>query len=140
MKKNSEWQRHFNEFVESNMNKPFAWGKWDCCIFANACIKSMTGKDVIPKSLKWKDEKTAMQSIEDYGKTLVKSVAKACKQAKLKEINKNFVSTGDLVVFQGDKTQITGVSDGFKIVAVTEDGFGFADHDKIIRVWRINDV
>ena len=63
MKKVIDWESKFNIFIDKNKNKSFAWGSWDCCKFANALIKVMTDEDLIPKKLKWKDEKPASAAI-----------------------------------------------------------------------------
>ena len=93
MKKKEDWIDIFFEFVRENKDKPFEWGKWDCCIFANACIKAMTGQNLIPSTLKWKNEETAMKAIKDYGKTLKGAVSKACKAKKIQEVKPAFITT-----------------------------------------------
>ena len=137
MKKKEDWIDIFFEFVRENKDKPFVWGKWDCCIFANACIKAMTGQNLIPSTLKWKNEETAMKAIKDYGKTLNGAVTKACKAKKLQEVKPAFITTGDLVVFK-EKSELVGISDGFNILAPSEDGIQFKPHDLIIKGWRID--
>tara|TARA_R100001460_G_scaffold26422_1_gene53419 strand:+ start:661 stop:1077 length:417 start_codon:yes stop_codon:yes gene_type:complete len=137
MKKKEDWIDIFFEFIRENKDKPFEWGKWDCCIFANACIKAMTGQNLIPNTLKWKNEETAMKAIKDYGKTLKGAVTKACKTKKLQEVKPAFITTGDLVVFKED-SELVGISDGFNILAPSEDGIAFKSHDLIVKGWRIN--
>ena len=81
MKKKEDWQPLFFAFIEESYNTPFEWGKWDCCKFSDACIKAITGKALIPKDLKWKDEETAMAAIKSYGGTLGKAIDKAAMRA-----------------------------------------------------------
>jgi hypothetical protein len=42
----------------------------------------MTGKDLIPKTLKWKDEESAMKAIKSYGGDLEGSIEKVCDKEK----------------------------------------------------------
>ena len=137
MKKKEDWIDIFFEFVRENKDKPFEWGKWDCCIFANSCIKAMTGQNLIPSTLKWKNEETAMKAIKDYGKTLKGAVTKACKAKKLEEVKPAFITTGDLVVFK-EESELVGISDGFNILSPSDDGIEFKSHDLIVKGWRIN--
>jgi len=137
MKKKEDWEIKFHDFVFKNKDRPFAWGKWDCCIFSNECIKAMTGKNLIPKELTWKDEETAMKSIKEYGGTLLKSIDKACKKNKIKSIDKNFISKGDLVVFK-EETQLAGICDGFSILGPTDDGISVKKDVDVLKVWRID--
>lgn len=137
MKKLIDWEITFNAFVDENKNKPFAWGSWDCCKFSNACIKKITGEDLIPKTLKWKDETSAMESIKKYGKTLLKSIDKACKSKKIAVIDKMYVSKGDLVVYK-EETELVGICDGMNILSPSEDGIEVKPTELIIKAWRID--
>lgn len=40
-----KWQIALSRAVKERMNKPFAWGTHDCCLFAAACVHAVTGKD-----------------------------------------------------------------------------------------------
>lgn len=137
MKKKEDWEMRFHDFIFENKDKPFAWGKWDCCIFANDCIKAMTGNNLIPKELKWKDEVTAIQSIKEYGGTLLKSIEKACKEKKIKSIDKNYIGKGDLVVFK-EETQLAGICDGFHVLGPSDDGISLKKDVNVLKVWRID--
>jgi hypothetical protein len=137
MKKIVDWEIKFNAFIEKNKNKPFKWGSWDCCKFSNAVIKEITGEDLIPKTLKWNDEDSAMKAIKTYNKTLLKSIEKACKAKGVKEIEKAFVSKGDLVVYK-EETELVGISDGLSVLTPTDDCIGVKNDVNILKVWRID--
>ena len=137
MRKIVDWEIAFDSFININKNKPFKWGTWDCCLFSNALIKDITGEDLIPKTLKWKDEESAMKSIKKYGGTLLQSIEKACKSKKLTEINKNYMTKGDLVVYK-EVSELVGISDGMNILTPTDDCIGVKSNVDILKVWRIN--
>ena len=137
MKKKEDWQPRLFAFIEKNYTKPFSWGTWDCCKFSNAAIKEMTGTNLIPKELNWKDEVTAMKSIKDYGGTLGKSIDKAAKSKKLTPVKKPFLQCGDLVIYK-EETELVGIYDGQAIVSPSEDGIEVKPTDLALRGWRIN--
>ena len=137
MKKVVDWEIKFNMFIDTHKNKPFAWGSWDCCKFSNALIKEMTEEDLIPKSLKWKDEKTAMKSIAKYGGDLLNSIKKACISKKVNQINPAFMSKGDLVVYK-EESQLVGICDGMYILTPTDDCIGVKTDVNVLGVWRID--
>lgn len=137
--KKTDWQILFDEFIENNMFKGFKWGTWDCCKFSNACIKAMTGEDLIPKELSWKNEKEAMKSIKEYGGTLSKSIAKACKIKGVQEVDKSFMQKGDLVVYK-EESELVGITDGCKVITPTDDKLACKQNVDIISVWRISNV
>ena len=97
----------------------------------------MTGEGLIPNDLKWKDKASALKAIKEYGGTLEKSINKACKKKKIKTIGKNYITTGDLVVFKEDN-QLAGISDGFNILAPGENGIAVKRDAEILKAWRIN--
>ena len=136
MIKKADWSIEFDNFITKNRFKGFEWGTWDCCKFANACIKAITGEDLIPKELSWKNEAEAMKSIKEYGKTLSKSIEKACKSKGVQKIDKAFIQKGDLVVYK-EESELVGISDGFKVLTPTDDMVVAKQNVDIISVWRI---
>ena len=138
MKKLPNWQLMFDSFVENN-NFPFEWGKNDCCKFSNALIKQITGEDLIPKELKWHDEESAMKAIESYGGDIETSIEKACNEKSVGEIDKAFMTCGDLVVYeQSPNSFVVGMCNGFGILTPTDDGIGVVTCDLAHRVWRFD--
>ena len=121
MKKKEDWEKHLNNFVQSNFDKPFVWGQWDCCLFSDACIKAMTGQSLIPKELHWVDKESALETIRDYGITLINSIRKACEQKNLEKIHPSFLQKGDLVIIQ-QETQDCGIYDGSETIGPSTDG------------------
>ena len=136
MKKLDNWYMLFFEYAKEVKDIPFEWGKWDCCKFSDAFIKQITGKNLIPKDLKWKDETSAMEAIAKYG-TLNKALTKVCKDAGLLNIKPIMATTGDLVLYK-EESELVGISDGYNILGPCDDGLGFKSHDLIVKAWRIN--
>ena len=135
MKKLPNWQAMFDSFVENN-NFPFEWGKNDCCKFSNALIKQITGEDLKPKTLKWTDDASAMKAIASYGGDLETSIEKACNAKGVGEIDKAFMTCGDLVVYeQSHGSFLVGMCNGFGILTPTDDGIGVVDCELAHRVW-----
>jgi len=137
MKKLPNWEPMFHDFVKNN-NFPFEWGKNDCCKFSNALIKQITGEDLIPKKLKWKDEESAMKAIKSYGGDLEKSIEKACNAKSVGEIDKAFMTCGDLVIYEQNGSSLVGMCNGFGILTPTDDGIGVVNSELAYRVWRFD--
>ena len=137
MKRLPDWDIKLAEFLKKNRERDFEWGTWDCCIFANACLKEISGQDVIPKSLKWKDEKTAYKAIKDYGETLDKALEKAALAAGMEPIEVQYVTTGDLVVVMDDNKPVAGISDGSRVMSPSDGGYAFSLPSLIEKAWRV---
>jgi len=137
IKKRPDWQNEFQEFVEFFRWKPFEWGEWDCCKFADAAIFSFTGEHVIPKTLTWTDEDSAKTAIKDYGKTLLGSLSKACKLHGLASIPTAMMTTGDLILFKSQQGVMVGISDGYGILAPSDDGITVHLSESAMKAWRV---
>ena len=137
MKKRLNWEAMFHDFVKNN-NFPFEWGKNDCCKFSNALIRQITGEDLIPKKLKWKNEESAMKAIKSYGGDLETSIEKACNAKNVGEIDKAFMTCGDLVIYEQNGSFLVGMCNGFGILTPTDDGIGVVDCELAHRVWRFD--
>ena len=137
IKKNADWQNDLQTFLEFFRWKPFSWGEWDCCKFADAAIFSFTNSHVIPASLSWEDEPSADKAIKGYGKTLLGSLQKACKSAGLETIKKEFITTGDLVLFKSQLGAMVGISDGYAILAPSDGGLTVHATDTALKAWRV---
>ena len=137
MIKKDNWAQRFDNFVADNYEKKFVWGKWDCCLFSDACIKAMTGQSLIPKQLHWVDKESALETIRDYGYTLINSIRKACIEKNLQKIHPSFLQKGDLVIIQ-QKTQVCGMYDGIKTIGPSETGISAISGNAIVEGWRIN--
>ena len=135
--KQNDWQILFDNFITKNRFKAFAWGTWDCCKFSNAVIKEMTGADLIPINLKWKDEQTAMKAIKEYGGTISKSISKACKKKGVYQVPNEYMQKGDLVVYK-EESELVGISDGFKVLTPSDDMVVAKQNVNIISVWRVS--
>ena len=137
MKKETDWSIKLISFIDEVRRKPFKWGEWDCCAFSDGAIKAMTGEHLIPKSLKWKNKKTAVEAIRKYGGTIVDAIEKAAKANKLQPMPTSFITTGDLVVFKRDNKNMVGICDGYYILNPGDEGVECSDNTLAVRVWRI---
>ena len=137
MKKLPNWESMFHSFIENN-NFPFEWGQNDCCKFSNAIIKQITGDDLIPKTLKWNDEESAKKAITSYGGDLETSIEKACNEKGVGEINKAFMTCGDLVLYAQADSHLVGMCNGFGILTPTDDGINVVANELAHRVWRFD--
>jgi len=43
--RHQDWSKRFNSLIQAASNKPFVWGKHDCCLFAADVVYELTGVD-----------------------------------------------------------------------------------------------
>ena len=137
--KEVDWVTKLMDFIQEVKYKPFEWGKWDCCIFADEALYRISGNRVIPDEIKgWETEEEAQKTIKAYGKTLCNSLNKAAKKEGMKEIDLPYLSTGDLVLMKTEEGgEIAGICDGNWLFAPTDDGLTNKRLDMALRAWRI---
>jgi hypothetical protein len=139
MKKLPQWETHLFNFINNNTERPFAWGKWDCCIFAVEGIKAMTGKTMM--KIQWQNKKEAYKFIAKNGRTLNKVTSKYAKQSDIKTIEKNFITAGDIVLLEdhlNDNEELIGICTGNLIACVSEEGITYRENSRAKKVWRLN--
>ena len=80
-----------------------------------------------------------MKAIASYGGDLETSIEKACNAKSVGEIDKAFMTCGDLVIYeQSHGSYLVGMCNGFGILTPTDDGIGVVDCGLAYRVWRFD--
>lgn len=51
MTRRQDWQRRLEELLTAAEGRAFAWGSWDCAVFAAAVVEAVTGRNPFPWSL-----------------------------------------------------------------------------------------
>ena len=60
--------RDIVEYIKNNINRPFKWGEFDCCVFISDCIKIQTGLDLYkPYRGKYFDEQSSLKAQKEIG-------------------------------------------------------------------------
>jgi hypothetical protein len=101
LKRNENWQQALNKTVEAARERPFSWGKHDCCLFAADCVEAMTGADPMEFIRgQYADEEGARDVLKTLGgKTLYRTLQKIFGQA----LSPAMAHRGD-VVYRRDAT------------------------------------
>lgn len=137
VKKSADWNSNLYQFINDVRDKPFKWGKWDCCIFGIEAIKIMTGD--LPMKSHWKNKKEAYDFIDTEG-SLNKIMTKYLKLWDLYIIDKMYITAGDIALVKDDNgEELVGVCTGNMIACVYEEGLTFKGNLSAKKVWRVKD-
>lgn len=67
MNKKENWPELMQEYLQRVRDRPFAWGTFDCCMFAADCVMAMTGDDPASDFRgAYTDAETAARALVDY--------------------------------------------------------------------------
>lgn len=107
------------------MDVPFAWGKSDCCIFAANCVDAQWDTKILDSDIfkEYKDKKSALALIKKHGSLsaimdlFMEKSERPCR--------------GDIVVFQTDNGDTTGVYLNRKVWSQGENGVVWFNADSV---------
>lgn len=118
MKRLDDWQLRLNDTVEAARERPFVWGKHDCCMFAASCVEAMTGENHMAHFIgTYNDEQTAKTALKNLGAgTLFRSLQKIFGKAYPPAM----AQRGDIVYRRVNKMPSVGICMGLYSVFVGE--------------------
>ncbi|MGD0973560.1 MAG: hypothetical protein ABR866_05695 [Candidatus Korobacteraceae bacterium] len=138
-----DFQELLHNFLVANVKQAFAWGKWDCALFAASAIESFTGVDLAADFRnKYTDEAGAMATIKAVtgGTSVEDAAAYVAKQYGLAEWKTVLLAQrGDLVIYQGSEWLAAGVAhlNGIDTLFVTPKGLHKIPLRQCKRAWKV---
>lgn len=133
----------YHKFLVESTAKPFAWGTWDCSMFAADGIQAITGTDVAAEFRgKYTDESGAFALIKQVtgGSTVADAAAWVAKEHGMAELTHPLMAQrGDLVVFEAPTgALVAGLVhlNGRHIISVGEQGLYRFPISQIKRAWH----
>ena len=141
-----DWQSKLHQFFKANLERPFAWGTWDCCLFVADAVQAMTGTDIAAAFRgKYSDEPGAMRAVlaalggnktgGAWPELLSELAAKTAVEHAMAEVAPLFAQRGDMVV----TAQCLGLVSftGQHVLVIPESGFHMVPLEQVIRAWRV---
>nr|ELR5115187.1 hypothetical protein [Providencia stuartii] len=126
------WTTRLPQTLQNAMQKPFAWGEHDCCLFAADCVMAICDFDPC-------EGVRGRYKTKSGAARVLKSEFGDIESALLcffTEIPVSAASRGDIVLFEGDEGKTLGVLWANKIWAVTEEGARPVRHQPT-KAWRV---
>ena len=124
-------------FLKTHSQQPFAWGRFDCCLFAADCVALQTGIDYASEFRgHYQTRIGAARALKKVGFTSIEQAI----SAKLGQpINAKLCQRGDVVLLERpDGTQAAGVLFGGAVFATGEHGLERLPLSQAKNGWPIN--
>jgi hypothetical protein len=144
LKRTEHWAtRELNQFLTTNVNAPFVWGVFDCCLMPADAIKAMTGIDIADDFRgKYKDQASAFALIKSVtgGTTVADAAAHCASKHGLKEWSHPLLAKrGDLVVLRDAAELIAGIVhlNGRHAISVGPSGLKRIPLTAVTRAWTV---
>lgn len=114
------------EYITANLEREFAYGRFDCVLFAATWIKESTDRDILSDVPGWTSQRSANRVIANLG-GLVPAF-----DAKFECINPHAAVDGDLGMWNG----CIGIFSGPHIVCAGPQKLEFIDRTECLIAWR----
>jgi hypothetical protein len=111
MKRAKHWESKLAELIKAAYEKDFAYGTFDCCLFAADTVLALTGVDLAASFRgKYDSEETANAFIASFGDigSLVSAAIQAS-QNSMQELSPKFAGRGDMVLVTNQGRQALGI-------------------------------
>jgi hypothetical protein len=112
MPRREDWQSELDRLLVSGRDRPFEWGKWDCCLFVADAIVAVTGEDLAAGlRARYSSLREARWILRArYGSASIeRSVAKLFSLAGVREVSPGFAHRGDPVIARSGRDFQIGV-------------------------------
>jgi hypothetical protein len=116
-----------SEYLTANLQKPFAWGEFDCVLFAARWANHKTGRNLLAGLPRWKTQRGAYRAIRFAG-----GLEKAIDE-RLKRINPHLAQDGDLALHKN----AVCIFSGAHIVGPGPNGLNYIDRMEAEAAWSI---
>lgn len=126
-----DWPERLAECINQHRSTPFAYGQFDCCIFAAEVVGEMTGVDFMV-GFEYHDERGALRILQEVG-----SLEHLLSQF-FEPIHPAWARQGDLVLAKDRKGRDgIGVCDGLFYVMPTRTGLALRPMAEVSKAWRV---
>jgi len=111
---------------------PFSWGSNDCCSFAAAGVKALTGLDPMAPVAPYDDALGAARLIEEGG-----GLRHLADEMLGRSVSPLMAAVGDVILLMNEGREILGICNGTNILAPGKDGIATLDMTAAIAAWKI---
>jgi hypothetical protein len=138
MIKFEDWRSRLNKEIVKRRKAKFSYGRHDCCFAAAACIKVMTGVDMVLDFGQYQGKRQALQVLKE-GKGVSAIAKKFVKKYKIKEVEVSRAQAGDIILTKQDGEETLGVVElsARTFVVPKQVGWAVIPIHLADKVWRI---
>jgi hypothetical protein len=138
LKRQADWRRQLNAFVNSVRRRPHSWDGADCAVaFAGGAVLAITGADLVAD---WRGTfTTAAEAAAQLHERGFADVAEAVSAVLPEHEHASQARVGDVMAI-ADETAFgyaLGICNGASILVVRPDGLGLVDLLSAARAWKV---
>ena len=128
----TDWEVRLGDVLDAYANRPFEWGKADCCLFVADCVQALTGDDPAkPYRGRYSNETGARLALTRYGAGTLVATFDAAFRASVAPA---FAHRGDIVMIDDMTAGVCMGAFGYFVGATGLVKHPYAD---FVNAWRI---
>lgn len=138
MPRHQDWTERLNEFLETNRNREFERGFFDCAVFAGLAVQAMTGDDYVEDYIgQYSNKKEAYKYLKTLGVGDLEGMAEKHLGEPL--LSPHFAKRGDVVLLELDGETALAVVDltGRHAVTTGLKGLVYLKPNHWVKAWRV---
>jgi hypothetical protein len=138
MQRREDWAVQLNNFIETNRNRVFERGVFDCAVFAGLAVKAMTDEDFVQKYIgAYKSKKEGFELLKSEGMKSLVDLAEKCLGPELENIK--LAGRGDIVAVKYENEVALAVVDltGRRAVTTGKEGLFFFESKYWLKAWGV---
>lgn len=142
--RHEHWPSRLHNYIHDNIDTPFVWGTFDCCLFTAGCIQAMTDQDC---AAEWRgiydSEEDIARIFHDRNyQGLTGAINEVAANFGVSMVSPKLAQRGDVVMFEGPLGPTLGVICDSRLVSVSLKGLYFDKLDRFYNspksiAWRI---
>lgn len=134
----NNWPSKLHSYVESHTNTPFAYGQFDCGLFASGAIEAMTGEDWAEEFRGYGSAREALQAIklECGSSSIAKLGLYIASKHHLKAVPVLMAQRGDLAIVRNRRFGIVSLT-GTDIYVPAKVGVIRVPLEQATKVYRV---
>jgi len=144
MTRKKNWIQLLHAEIERSRKLPFAWGSFDCALFACNCVLAITGVDpAVEFRGKYSDEEGVAKLFQSQGGSLESLAAAVAAKIGMPETRLGFAGRGDLVLvnnsLDGSFSRALGIvgMNGPIALCASEKGLARIHARRWLRGWKV---
>ena len=133
------WRKLLADEIDKRREYKFAYGRHDCCVAATACVRAMTGVNLVKEFVKYKNKNEAFE-ILNSNEGLKNMALKVAKKYDLEEVTPGYEQAGDVVLHKVEEQFALGImylTPTHFLSPKRPKGWALVEKDKILKVWRV---
>lgn len=130
-----DWEVRLSDFIDKNLDTPFEWGRFDCCLSVADAVRAFTGQDFAEAFRgHYSTPPGAVRALRRYGSGSLKATLNEMFGPFKPRLN---AGRGDVVLIETEQGDALGIVFGGQIWAASDSGLKPLPMNRAVCCWSV---